>query len=183
MNDIELKEVIATVSTKVVHAVLGFLQNEQGVSLTDAISSTAALAGAYLLDNAGIEMQGLSPGSPIEVKLVSDEGPKILTLMQEHAASLGLNPDTGWDTLIPPEAEPSSDPLELAYLLKPVVTSIFEEFSVPADLRTGLMALTAVQFIFDGKDHLSPEIGKSLALTALIRGSHTVPLNPLAKFE
>ncbi len=175
MNAQSPEDLSAKVADEVLDLIMAEIQRTRGAEVERAVTAAAALAGCYLLRDTGIDLSKLAPGSPILAEQVDSDGPRLISLMQHFAGQFGLNAEAGWEHEISPDKVSPALLNHQVSQFEARVSAVFAKYGFPTDARAGLMAATAIRIVAMGKKLLAEDIGKSLALSALVNSSKTVP--------
>lgn len=168
-------ENLGPASEALFNAIVGALQNERGVHIETAIAGAGCLAGAALLRNTGIDLSGFAPGSVILVDSVNEAGPELVSFLEALCRQAGLGKASDWLMEVPDANQPQLDNMELLEKLQPAFDRITTEFEIEEELAAYAAVQTAARLINAGQQILDPDLGKTLAVTAMVESSKTVP--------
>lgn len=171
----------------IVAAIIATLQNDRGVHAETAISAAAVLTGEYVLRSSGYDFTGLEPGTIIISDIVNQllfEADGQLTVSDVFINALfsqGIDVSKeSWPENIPDEHQVIMDPLEVVARVRPQIEGLFALSTVEALERAYACAQASALLVAQTRRVLDPNIGKALALEAMLRGAKSVPLPALA---
>ena len=168
-------ENIGPASEALFNAIVERLQTERGVHIETAIAGAGCLAGANLLRNTGIDLSGFEPGSVVLIDSVNEEGPMLVSFLEALCMQAGLGQDSDWLTEVPAANAPQLSNMELIERLEPSIDAIADRFRIEGEAVPYVAVQTAARLIAAGKQILDPDVAKSLAVTAMVESSKTVP--------
>jgi hypothetical protein len=175
---------VRDVPERLVALVVSNLKDGRGIHAETAIAAVGTLAGEYVLRKHIGSFDGLVPGSSVsndEVNQILFEDTSRLTISDIFMNALfGQGIDVGkssWPETIPEENQVMMDPLEVVARLRPQVESLFEVAGLSDFLERAYAATSATAImVAQARKVLDPNIGKALALEAMLRGAKTVPV-------
>ncbi len=162
-------------AAKVQQLIIDKLRDERGVRIEDAISGAASLTGTYLLRSTGIPLDTMEPGSAVFGDAADELGQQYFGFFQAVCGMMNINPSTGWGGPVPAVNQPHKSVLQLTQLLEPAFLALCEEQAIPAEIRARVAIFTAARIIGVGRQVISPEIGKAIALESLVNSTKMVP--------
>jgi len=172
---------------QIVSFVIASLQNDRGVHAETAISSAAVMTGEFVLRSSGYDYSGLEPGTIIISDVVNQllfEADGQLTVSDVFINALfsqGIDVSKeSWPENIPDEHQVVLDPLEVVSRIRPQVEQLFAQHQVEILERAYLCAQASALLVAQTRRVLDPNIGKALALEAMLRGAKSVPLPAVA---
>lgn len=168
---------------RLVALVIETLRNDRGVHAETAIAASAVLAGECVLACAGYDTSGLEPGSMITSDVVNQllfEAEGQLTVSDYFMNALfGQGIDVSkesWPEAIPDEHQVMLDPMEIVARLRPQALGMFEQVQAEPLERAYAAAQATALLVAHTRRVLDPNIGKALALEAMLRGAKSVPM-------
>ncbi len=172
---------------QIVSFVIASLQNDRGVHAETAISSAAVMTGEFVLRSSGYDYSGLEPGTIIISDVVNQllfEADGQLTVSDVFINALfsqGIDVSKeSWPENIPDEHQVVLDPLEVVSRIRPQVEQLFALHQIDILERAYLCAQASALLVAQTRRVLDPNIGKALALEAMLRGAKSVPLPAVA---
>lgn len=176
-----------TLPDRVVSLIVSLLRNERGIHAETAIASAAVMAGEYVLRSSGYDYSGLEPGTTIISDVVNQllfEADGQLTVSDVFINALfsqGIDVSKeSWPESIPDEHQVMMDPLEVVARLRPQSDQLFVMMEIEALERAYACAQAAALLVAQTRRVLDPNVGKTLALEAMLRGAKSVPLPAMA---
>jgi hypothetical protein len=159
-----------------------FTNTPDGHIETD-IAGASCIAGLMLLRNTAPVLTPESSGVTV-LSDIQDAQNELLKYMQNTAAFLGLDPQSGWDTPISSEHQSMFDTLELTKRLEQPFYDACRLAKTPKESWAHAAALAALKLIVAGNQLqiLDQDVGKGLAAYYLAAGAKTVP-NPLPQSD
>lgn len=168
---------------RIVSLIVSTLQNDRGVHAETAIASAAVMAGEYVLRSSGYDCTGLDAGTTIISDVVNQllfEADGQLTVSDVFINALfsqGIDVSKeSWPENVPDEHQVMMDPLEVVARLRQQADHLFVMMDVEALERAYICAQAAALLVAQTRRVLDPNIGKALALEAMLRGAKSVPL-------
>lgn len=168
---------------QIVSLFISALRNEHGVHAETAISSAAVMTGEFVLRSSGYDYTGLEPGAIIISDVVNQllfEADGQLTVSDVFINALfsqGIDVSKeSWPENIPDEHQVVLDPLEVAARIRPQLEQLFAQHEVDALERAYICSQATALLVAQTRRVLDPNIGKALALEAMLRGAKSVPL-------
>jgi hypothetical protein len=159
-----------------VAATLKELQNEKGVHAETAVAAAARMAGTILLRSFGLPLAELEPGQALLSDKANEEGPRLLQLMLDALAAMGVEVDGGEIAKpIPPGHEPLVDLLETQRRLDPAFARIRERHGLSEKDTAESAAVAAAILIGKTAGVLAPGTAAAIAASGFVEGSKTVP--------
>lgn len=169
---------------QIVMLVITALQNERGVHAETAISAAAVLTGELVLRSSHFDFSALTPGSAIlsdEVNHILFEAEGQLTVSDIFINALysqGIDVSKeSWPENVPDEHQVIMEPLEIVATIRPQIASLFAAQQIDGLECAYACAQATALLVAQTRRVLDPNIGKTLALEAMLRGAKTVPLN------
>lgn len=173
----------AAVPEHIVSCIIETLQSDRGIHAETAISSAAVLTGEYVLRSSGYDYSGLEPGSVIISDIVNQllfEADGQLTVSDVFINALfGQGIDVSkesWPENIPDEHQVIMDPLEIVARIRPRVEQMMIQHGIEGLERAYVGAQATAMLVAHTRRVLDPNVGKTLALEAMLRGAKCVPL-------
>ena len=167
----------------IVAVIIATLKNDRGVHAETAIATAAALTGEFVLRAAGHDLTQFEPGSVIMSERVNEllfEGDGQMTISDfffnalfSHGIDVGKD---SWPEQIPDENQLIMDPLEVISRLREEMLKLFDANGVDQIERAYACAQATAQLVATTRRVLDPNIGKALALEAMLRGAKTAPI-------
>jgi hypothetical protein len=151
------------------------LKTEKGVHIETAISAAGAVGGVTLLRSKGLDFSKINPGEPVFVQGLDQEATAILATMSSICQIHGLNPGTGWTRDIPEVHASQKSYSELILQFERVFRLICEKSNIPTAKWPEVAGISAIKIIKQGENVLDPEIGKAIAVKALVHSSKSAP--------
>jgi hypothetical protein len=162
-------------SSELTAVIIKIIQDERGVHAETAITAAGSLAGFCLLKQTGIDVSKLTPGSAVFTDGVNELGPQMVGLMSTVCVKLGLNGQSGWGNPIPEDNKSLRPEIELVRQIHPAFKGIITKFRIPVEAEAMIAAIAAIKFVKMANGSLNTEIGKAIALKAMVAASKTVP--------
>lgn len=140
------------------------------------IAGAASVAGVLVLREAVPDLDRHEAGSVILSDIGKRQG-DILAFMRDVAFSLGLEPKGSWEEGVPPDHAPLYTTLELGGRLEAGYRALCAVSPLAEAFWPHGAALAAMKLVAAGQHMkiLDQSIGKSLAVSAFIAASKTVP--------
>ncbi len=167
----------------VVAVILGALKNDHGIHAETAIATAAALTGECVLRASGIELGQYEPGAIITSNTVNQilfeaDGQLTVSDFFMHALfSQGIDVrEESWPKSIPDEHQVMMDPLEVIATIRPQIEKLFMQNRIERLERAYLGAQATAYLVSQTRRVIDPNIGKALALEAMLRGAKYVPV-------
>ena len=177
----------AGIPEHIVSCIIETLQNQRGVHAETAISAAAVLTGEFVLRSSGYDFSGLESGSVIISDIVNQllfEADGQLTVSDVFINALfGQGIDVSkesWPENIPDEHQVVMDPLEIVARIRPRVEQLMLQQQIEGLERAYIGAQATAMLVAQTRRVLDPNIGKTLALEAMLRGAKCVPLPAMA---
>jgi hypothetical protein len=174
----------ATLPDQIVGLIITVLRNDRGVHAETAIAAAAVITGEQALRAAGHDLSTFEPGSVIMSDKVNEllfEGDGQMTISDfffnalfSQGIDVGKN---SWPEQIPDEHQLMMDPLQVAARLRPDLAAVFESAGTAPIERAYACAQATAQLVAQTRRVLDPNIGKALALEAMLRGAKTAPVS------
>lgn len=168
---------------RIVSLIVKTIASDQGVHAETAIACAAVLTGETVLTVSNYDLSGLEPGSAVFSDIVNQllfEAEGHLTVSDVFFNALysqGIDVSKeSWPENIPEENQVMMDPLQIVARLRPEVAALFETLSIEPLDRAYAAAQATALLVAQTRRVLDPNIGKALALEAMLRGAKTVPL-------
>lgn len=168
---------------RVVGFIIATLHNDRGVHAETAISAAAVMTGEYVLRSSGYDYSGLEAGSIIISDIVNQllfEADGQLTVSDVFINALfsqGIDVSKeSWPETIPDEHQVVMDPLEVVARVRAQADQLFIEAQTEPLERAYICAQASALLVAQTRRVLDPNIGKTLALEAMLRGAKCVPL-------
>lgn len=159
------------------------INNERGVHAETAIAAAAVLTGEIVLSVSGYDLSGLEPGSAVFSDVVNQllfEAEGHLTVSDVFFNALysqGIDVSKeSWPENIPEEHQVMLDPLQIVARARAQLNALFESQPLEPLDRAYAAAQATALLVAETRRVLDPNIGKALALEAMLRGAKTVPL-------
>ncbi|NBV24329.1 MAG: hypothetical protein EBS05_20725 [Proteobacteria bacterium] len=162
-------------STTFAELIVKRLQDERGVHAETAITAAGSIAGNCLLRATRHDLHGLTPGSAVFTEEVNEAGPKIIDVMSDACSIQGIDPRTGWNLQPPAENNSLRSGIELTRLLRSDFESMLPAYGIGQRIEPLVAAVAAIKLVKMASGTLDPEIGKAIAIRAVVAGSKTVP--------
>ncbi len=163
--------------------IIAMLADERGVHVETAISLAGSLAGVSILRNVATydkidltELIRTVPGTPVFIESVNSIGTEVANFMMAYCQSLGIDSKSGWSDDVPEDNQPLRLAVEMLYDYEKPFIELMDQQRVPPEFRPFVAALAAMKLIGKGAQILNPDIGKSIAISAAVAASKTVPL-------
>ena len=162
--------------------IIAALQSDKGVHAETVIASAAVMTGEYVLRTASIDISGMKSGSPIFSDIVNQilfEAEGQLTVSDVFINALyaqGIEVGKNSWPEIPEEHQVIMDPLQVIARVRPHIDMLFEHEQIEMLERAYQLASTTALLVAQTRHVLNPDIGKSLAMEAMLKGAKTVPL-------
>ena len=171
-------------ANKFTQTIFAHTQSEKGVHLETAIYAPAFLAGTLILRSTGVGFSDHKAGQPIFVTqsndeygdIVNDKGGEIFEFMQKSCSPLGLQPFGGWNAPVPDNHQPLQSGVEFVRNIEKPFQDLMKQVGAREELYPYVAGLTSMIIIKMGAQTLNPELSKAIALSALMAGCKTVPL-------
>ena len=151
------------------------LKTGKGVHIETAITAAASLGGFALLRSTGINFSGINPGEPVLVQGLDEKGKEVLAAMSGTCTIHNINPETGWTNEVPEQNTSQKSSLELIAQFERPFRLICENKGLAIDKWASVAGICAAKMIKQGERVLDPEIGKAIALKALVFSSKSAP--------
>lgn len=168
---------------RIVALIIKTISNERGVHAETAIAAAAVLTGEIVLSVSGYDLSGLEPGSAVFSDVVNQllfEAEGHLTISDVFFNALysqGIDVSKeSWPQNIPEEHQVMLDPLQIVARARPQLNVLFESQPLEPLDRAYAAAQATALLVAETRRVLDPNIGKALALEAMLRGAKTVPL-------
>lgn len=168
---------------RIVALIIKTISNERGVHAETAIAAAAVLTGEIVLSVSGYDLSGLEPGSAVFSDVVNQllfEAEGHLTVSDVFFNALysqGIDVSKeSWPENIPEEHQVMLDPLQIVARARPQLNVLFESQPLEPLDRAYAAAQATALLVAETRRVLDPNIGKALALEAMLRGAKTVPL-------
>ena len=168
---------------RIVALIIKTINNEHGVHAETAIACAAVLTGEIVLSVSGYDLSGLEPGSAVFSDVVNQllfEAEGHLTVSDVFFNALysqGIDVSKeSWPENIPEEHQVMLDPLQIVARARPQLNALFESQPLEPLDRAYAAAQATALLVAETRRVLDPNIGKALALEAMLRGAKTVPL-------
>jgi hypothetical protein len=171
---------LTAAATELFEGLCRVLMDDRGVHLETAITAAGHLAGAALLDCAGVDLSGFEPGTYVLVPEVDETGPLLVETLYDLCDRGGADPEAPMPADVPEGNRPLRDYADLMRTCAPMFEKVIERWRVPTDLRPFVAARAAARLILAGRQNLDPAVGKTLATHAIVRAAKTVPARPAA---
>lgn len=169
---------------RLVALIIAALKNDQGnVHAETAIATAAVLTGEYVLRFHVPDMSGLQPGSAIlndevnQTLFEREDRLKISDVFFNALFAQGI--DVGknsWPDSIPDENQVMMNPLEVVARLRPQAEILFDTCQTERLERAYVSATATALLVSETRKVLDPNIGKALALEAILLGAKSVPI-------
>lgn len=168
---------------RIVALLIKTINNERGVHAETAIAAAAVLTGEIVLSVSGYDLSGLEPGSAVFSDVVNQllfEAEGHLTVSDVFFNALysqGIDVSKeSWPENIPEEHQVMLDPLQIVARARAQLNALFESQPLEPLDRAYAAAQATALLVAETRRVLDPNIGKALALEAMLRGAKTVPL-------
>lgn len=169
-------------SEQIVGLIIATIKNDKGVHAESAIATAAVLTGEYVLRAAGHDFAGVEPGSVILSDKVNEllfESDAQMTISDYffnalYSQGIDVNKDS-WPDSIPDEHNVMFDPMEVAARMRGEIGKLLSELPNTLECAYACAGATAL-LVAQTRRVLDPNIGKALALEAMLRGAKTAPL-------
>ncbi len=168
---------------RIVALLIKTINNERGVHAETAIAAAAVLTGEIVLSVSGYNLSGLEPGSAVFSDVVNQllfEAEGHLTVSDVFFNALysqGIDVSKeSWPENIPEEHQVMLDPLQIVARARAQLNALFESQPLEPLDRAYAAAQATALLVAETRRVLDPNIGKALALEAMLRGAKTVPL-------
>lgn len=168
---------------RIVALLIKTINNERGVHAETAIAAAAVLTGEIVLSVSGYDLSGLEPGSAVFSDVVNQllfEAEGHLTVSDVFFNALysqGIDVSKeSWPENIPEEHQVMLDPLQIVARARAQLNTLFESQPLEPLDRAYAAAQATALLVAETRRVLDPNIGKALALEAMLRGAKTVPL-------
>jgi hypothetical protein len=163
--------------------VIAALQTDKGVHAETAIATAAVLTGEYALRAAGLDISTLKSGEPVfsdAVNRLLFEADGQLTISDVFINALfaqGVDVSKqSWPETVPEAHQIMMDPVQVAARLRPHINNIFAAHETIDLLERAYQCASATALLVaQTRRVLDPDIGKALALEAMLKGAKTVP--------
>jgi hypothetical protein len=169
-------ENIHPVSDELMQIIYSRLKDDRGVHIETAITAAGAIAGLALLRCFAATLPQSEQLSLILIDALNEKGAELVEFMGAICQQLGLSPNFIQGDAVPPEHQPLISFRELNKALEGPCAEIFDSHRVDKELRHYFAAYTSIRFVKAGEGVLDTEIGKALALMAIVSASKTSPL-------
>jgi len=162
--------------------IIAALQSDKGVHAETAIAAAAVMTGEYVLRTASVDISGMKPGTPIfsdTVNHILFEAEGQLTVSDVFINALfaqGIEVGKNSWPEIPEEHQVIMDPLQVIARVRPHIEMIFDTQNIDVLERAYQLASATALLVAQTRHVLNPDIGKSLAMEAMLKGAKTVPL-------
>lgn len=168
---------------RIAELIISTIKTDQGVHAETAIATSAVLTGEIVLIASGYDLNGLEPGTAVFSDMVNQllfEAEGHLTISDVFFNALfsqGIDVSKeSWPENIPDEHQVMLDPLQIISRIRPQLTALFESTPMERLDRAYAAAQATALLVAHARRALDPNIGKALALEAMLRGAKTVPL-------
>jgi hypothetical protein len=151
------------------------LADGRGVHLETAITAGAYLAGATLLERAGVDLTRLPAGAAVIVDEVNETGPLLLETLFDLCDRSGVDPEAPMPSEVPQSNRSHRNYDELMAAFTPLFDQIVDRHNIDVDRRPFVAVRAVAQFIVAGREQLDPALAKTIATHAIIRAAKTVP--------
>ncbi len=170
-------------ASRIAVIIVGSITTESGIHAETAIVSAGVLAGEYVLRASGFDFSELESGTAVFSDVVNRllfEEENDLTVSDVFMNALfaqGIDVSkNSWPETIPDVHQVVLDPLHVVARIRPQIKALFEEDPAATDLERAYIAAQATAYLVaQTRRVLDPNIGKTLALEAMLRGAKTVP--------
>ncbi|MFN3587046.1 MAG: hypothetical protein ACK4UT_06040 [Moraxellaceae bacterium] len=160
-------------ATAFAEATLAALPDADGVT---RVSACARMAGSFLFRNFAHALNRPAPGSVLSLPVAGAHGPRLIGLLQNALARLGLAVDAGraeleHDSL----ATPALGFLASQSRLAPAFEPIRQQQGLSLEEAADAAAVAVAMLIKQGERTLPAQAAFAIAVYAFIEGSKTVP--------
>lgn len=167
---------------KVAAIIVSALQSDKGIHAETAIASAAVMTGEYTLRAAGIDTSRMTGGQPIfsdQVNHLLFDADGQLTISDVFINALfsqgiGVGKDSWPD--VPEKHKVMMDPLQVVARVRGQIDLLFDAEKLDLLERAYQAASATALLVAQTRFVLNPDIGKSLALEAMLKGAKTVPI-------
>ena len=143
------------------------------IDTTDAISSTARLAGSFLFRSLGLSIDNASPGSVVLSEEANEKGPQLVNITYAVLRNMGVAIDndkvSGANT-----KQPSGSFVEVIAALQGPALEIMNKYELNYEQMAQSVAI-ATAFIIQQSPNILPEQGFGTAIYYYIEGTKTYP--------
>ena len=151
------------------------LADQCGIHLETAITAGGYLAGATLLECAGVDLSRLPAGAPVFVDEVNETGPLLVETLFDLCDRAGVDPEAPMPADVPDENQSKRSYADLMAAFGPLLERVVDRHNVDVDHRPFVAVRAVAKFILEGRAHLDPAMAKTIATHAIIRAAKTVP--------
>lgn len=162
-----------TAASAFAEATLGALPTADAVT---RVCACARMAGSFLFRNFAHALNQPAPGSVLSLPVAGERGPRLIGLLQNALARLGLAVDAGkaeleHDSL----ATPTLGFLQSQARLEPAFAAIRQQQGLSLEEAADAAAVAVAMLIKQGEHALPAQAAFAVAVYAFIEGSKTVP--------
>ena len=158
------------------------LKTDMGVHAETAIATAATLTGEYVLRASGFDFSGMAPGSAVFSETANQilfDADGQLTVSDVFINALfagGVDVSkNSWPETVPEAHQVVMDPLQILGRMRPELEALFGALELDYLERAYAAAGATAALVSQTRKVLDPNIGKALALEAMLRGVKTVP--------
>jgi hypothetical protein len=173
-----------TAASEFAQLIIDRLTDEHGVHLETAISAAGGVAGVSILRTAvaqeKIDLSRLiqeQPGAYVVIEKVNEIGAEVSSFMMMFCKAWGVDPQSGWNMTIPEKHKSLRETTALVRDFEKPFKQLMAEQSIAPIYYPFVAALASVKLIIMGAQVLHPDVGKAIALMAIVGASKTIPYN------
>lgn len=143
------------------------------IDTTDAISSTARLAGSFLFRSFGLKVTGASPGTVVLSEEANVKGPQLVNITYAVLQNMGVSIDNN-KVSGASDKQPSENFVDVIGRLQGPVLEIMNKYDLSYE-QMAQSAAIATAFIIQQSPNILPEQGFGTAIYYYIEGTKTYP--------
>jgi hypothetical protein len=159
-----------------VNATVKALQTDRGVHAETAIAATARMAGTFLFRSFAFPLTDVEPGQPVLSEQANERGPRLVEVLSEILARLGVQLDRA---RLGDEPESDNQPqqgfLETQKLLEPQFAAIRTRHGLSEQEAAEAGAVATAMLMHQCLQVLDPHVAFSIAVYGFIEGAKTAP--------
>jgi hypothetical protein len=164
------------VAKEFANATVKALQTDRGVHAETAIGGTARMAGTFLFRSFGFPLKDIEPGQPILSEQANERGPRLVEVLSEILARLGVELDSARLEGEPgPANQPQMGFLETQKLLEPRFAEIRARHGLSEQEAAEAGAVATAFLMHQCSQVLDPHVAFGIAVYGFIEGAKTVP--------
>ena len=163
-----------------VDATIAAFRTERGVHAETAIAGAARMAGTFLFRSFGFALADVRPGQPVLSEEANEQGPRLVGVLSEILARLGVDLDPARIGGAPgPDNQPQLGFLDTQRRLEPAFAEARDRHGLSTPEAAEAAAVAAAFFVQQCAQVLDPHVGFGLAVYGFVEGAKTAP-DPVA---